>query len=811
MKYFLLLIFYSCLLITARAEEIFHAGPILKIEVERDGIKLPVYKVNHLKKHDKFSAQVDPNSIEGTKWLMVIAQINPTGSKIDKKVFDLSVGSITPEIEIMDDEFLPVVILAPQLRNLFGLYTSLNESSNLIVEALTADPQKFVDLKNIEQLNQAIVAISSGLDNLLEGQNSQKSVEIVKYLAQKFGLNEVDPNCFRENYINTQCVATDIVTNKNMIVPSSSDLGSVVGRGNALNLTSLLTQNLHLFSVASDFLTDKFRDQYNFSPSFARHLLKSTSVQFFSINRFQNGSVKTAYIYVPGWSDISSPKIQVSRDLPICISKHALDVSLDGKSPPVDYWRDWSLRLTDQKGNVVTLTDIAFNFFRSKVNLNINPDDYSNLEFPVKGEINYFYGFDNFKIDNLVLMQPMTPNNVSISGLDTLMSNEKGQIVFLDQDKLNCFESARVQQGNIRMPLRKDSGKSAQFSFDLKSFKPGSADLVIEQANTDLLVIPLTIQEKRSKIWSISHSELEQDLIANGEDLDRIKEITLGVSACLPSGVQDEPDGTKSLMFKCNGNISNNSKLPNEVVISYLDNNPKSERYNLTKRQAKPKYKLANTNANPILVFLSKNAVAWGLKQEDAIISDDSGINLTFVSTDDYKLQNGTYSIEMKFEDDPISSQKPIVFPLIGDKKTNELKTRKAITFNGYELPSIINNVLFRIKHNESGLSSDWSELKKSIVQIPVIEKTICQSVDKPLMLKGRGLNQIEWSSKTDNILNPINKTYISKLIKPCEGGQCLSIDIDNNVQTLFFKLNWIDDRLFGFSLNNAMKECVGN
>ena len=128
MKYFLLLIFYSCLLITARAEEIFHAGPILKIEVERDGIKLPVYKVNHLKKHDKFSAQVDPTSIEGTKWLMVIAQINPTGSKIDKKVFDFSVGGTTPEIEIMDDEFLPVVILAPQLRNLFGLYTSLNES-----------------------------------------------------------------------------------------------------------------------------------------------------------------------------------------------------------------------------------------------------------------------------------------------------------------------------------------------------------------------------------------------------------------------------------------------------------------------------------------------------------------------------------------------------------------------------------------------------------------------------------------------------------------------------------------------------------
>jgi hypothetical protein len=811
MKCFLILLMSFGLGVQAYSAEIFHSGPSLNISVERNGVSLPIYQVNHLKKGDKFSVQVDPVSMESTKWLMVIAQINPTGSKVDKKVFDLTVKNTEPQIEILDDEFLPVVILAPQLRNLFGLYTSVNESANLIVESLSTDPQKFVDLKNIDQLNQAIVAISNGLDNLLENQDSQKSVEIVKYLAQKFGLNEVDPNCFKGNYINTQCVATDIVANKNMIVPSSVDLGSVVGKGNVLNLTSLLTQNLHLFSAASDFLSNKFRDQYDFAPSFARHKLNSTSVELFSINRFQNGNVKTAYIYVPGWSEITSPKIQLVNDQPICISNSKVEVNLDGKSPPVDYWRDWDLKMTDKEGKTVNEKAVGFNFFRSTIQLKVKPDVYSSLVFPVKADFEYYYGFERYKIENLDFVSPIAKNKISISGLDTLVSNEKVQITFSGDEDLRCLESLKLKQGNIEIRLEKVLNNSRHFFADLKAFNAGSADLWVEQMNTDSIAIPVRIQAKRSKIRAVSHLELDQELVVNGDDLDRINDIQIGKSNCKPDVFQEESDSVTNLIFKCSDYILSNADLPSYVLVNYLNHDPGSEQFNLTKKQAKPRFKVVNSSNNPILVFLSKNAVSWGLKEDDPIISEDSGINLTFAAFGAYKIQPGSYAIEIKFEDDPVTAKNPIQFPLIGDKKTNELKTRKPIVFSSYDLPSIKNNVLFRIRHRESGLSGNWSELNKSIVQIPNVEKNICDAENRTILLKGKGLDLIEWSSETDNILNPKNKTSIARLIKPCEGAQCLSIMTKNEIKLLYFKLNWIDDRLFGFSMSNAIKECFGN
>lgn len=798
-----------CVVDAVNAGEIFHSGPTLEIQVKRGSTELPIYKINRLKKDDLLTVIVDPELIKDSKWLLVVAQINPSGSKVEQQVFDLSQKDLKVKINILDDEFKPVFVLAPQLRNLFGLYTSVDGSYELISDAISSDPQKFLELQKIDQLSQAILAISIGLDSLLETEEASKnSIEFIKSLVKKFGLKEINPNCIKSWYIDTQCVATDIINNKDMVLPSPNELTGLVGKNNTVSLTSLLTQNLHIFSVATDFFTNKYRDQYVFAPSFARHKLSSESVELFSLNRFQNGNIKTAYIYVPSWSDNLAPKIKLKNLSTMCLFSKEIDITLEGKSSPADFWHGWRINLSNSEKSYL-LNNIKFNFYKSRIILDLSREITVNSKVPYIGNIDYFYGFDLYKIEGINFSPPLSMDDLTLNGLDSFISGEKAKLILNTTSDFSCLNKIKLIQDGNEHSLNADQKIKNTFNVDLKEVHPGSAIIEIDQINVKAIQFNINIQEKKSKNISIFHYELEQDIYVSGDNLERIKNIQLGNSLCLPDILQEDQLGNSSLIFKCSDYIMENINLPEEVLINYLNNEPKSEKVSLSKVVAKPKFNLVNSENNPILVFLSKNAEAWGLKQDDFIVSDDSGINLTFSSYGSYKLTNGPYFLEIKFQDDRLTEKTPIQFALIADKKTGELKTRSPISFSSANLPSMNNYLFYRIKDSENNLYGSWSELKKSIIQTPILDQITCDAVNKNILVKGKRFNLIQWSSESDSVNNPKNKVTISKMLNPCDGEQCLLIEGKSNINKIFFKFNWIDDRLFAFDISEKFKKCL--
>ncbi|MEN9420664.1 MAG: hypothetical protein RLZZ107_135, partial [Bacteroidota bacterium] len=320
---FTIRILLALLILTANPKvfslELIHYGPVFDITVKRGEEKLPLFNVPRLKRGDVIQVIPDSSSLARGDWVLQLARVAPSGNLVETYGFDLTNLRTPPELEITADGQIPVILLAPQLRNLFGLYTSFTESSDLLSEVLKSDPQRFFDLQQVDQINQAITALSRGLDDLILNKSTEQAIAATKSLAIKFGVNQIDGTCFKNSAINTQCVAANIVANKDFALPANNELGLVMGQKRAADLTSFLTSNIKVFSEAGDFLTHKFRDQYDFAPTFGRRKGDSAQIELFSLSRFKNGTIKTAYVYVPAWFDGEAPLLQVNQKSPTCL------------------------------------------------------------------------------------------------------------------------------------------------------------------------------------------------------------------------------------------------------------------------------------------------------------------------------------------------------------------------------------------------------------------------------------------------------------------------------------------------------------
>ena len=206
----------------ASAQDVIHHGPSLQVNVQREGIVLPLARVNRLRTGDKLFVQPELETLAKGDWVLLLAQVSPTGNKVSSRYFSVQEMKGPAELEITAENQVPVIILAPQLRNLFGLYTSLSESANLLNEVLHADPQRFYDLQKVDQINQAIQALSDSLIRTVSGRKPLEAIQAAKDLAFKFGVRNLDPECFKNQLVNTECVATNIVTNKDFALPSTS-------------------------------------------------------------------------------------------------------------------------------------------------------------------------------------------------------------------------------------------------------------------------------------------------------------------------------------------------------------------------------------------------------------------------------------------------------------------------------------------------------------------------------------------------------------------------------------------------------------
>ena len=170
---------------TAAAQDTLHQGPALEVQVQRGDMRLPLALVNRLRSGDRLLVRPDVDTLAKGDWVLLLARVSPTGNQVASRHFDVHELKGYAELEIAADDQIPVILLAPQLRSLFGLYTSLSSSASLLDGVLRADPQRFYELQKVDQINQAIQAISRGLARSVSGRRPEDAIQVAKDLAAR--------------------------------------------------------------------------------------------------------------------------------------------------------------------------------------------------------------------------------------------------------------------------------------------------------------------------------------------------------------------------------------------------------------------------------------------------------------------------------------------------------------------------------------------------------------------------------------------------------------------------------------------------
>ena len=134
LKLFRLLISAIWLLASTAAwtQDVIHHDPILEVEVKRGENQLPLALVDKLRKGDLLLVRPDTETLAKGDWFLLLARVSPTGNQVVSQHFEVADLKSPAQFEITADNQAIVIMLAPQLRNLFGLYTSLNESVSQI-------------------------------------------------------------------------------------------------------------------------------------------------------------------------------------------------------------------------------------------------------------------------------------------------------------------------------------------------------------------------------------------------------------------------------------------------------------------------------------------------------------------------------------------------------------------------------------------------------------------------------------------------------------------------------------------------------
>ena len=461
-----------------RAEGVVHQGPVLDIRVQRGDQVLPLLLVPRLQMGDELLVRPDPESLAEGRWILMLGLIAPGGNQVRTRAVDPADLQEPARLEITADDQAPVIVLAPQLRNLFGLYTSFRESSALLDDIIQSDPQRFYDLQRLDEVNQAISALAQGLDDALLRRTPAESIAATRALAQTFGLSQVDPECFRNNSVNTQCVAINIVANKDFVLPAASELGLLAGAKGAADLTGFLADKLKVFSSAGDFLSNKFRDQYDFAATFGRRWRESSYTQLFSLTRFRKGNIKTAYVYVPASFKGSTPQLQVDSSSPLCLSRGVLPVRARERMPVLNPWHSWSLVLSDpDSGSPVTDTrELWFSPARNLLRFTppAVPAGLTRVQARVQGQ----FGFEPIELPPFTLVLPPSDLAAQLQGTETLIAGEQAELR-LDAASQACVQALRLSRDG-QVLARSSAEDPGRLAIDLRDTTAGPLALTME-------------------------------------------------------------------------------------------------------------------------------------------------------------------------------------------------------------------------------------------------------------------------------------------------------------------------------------------
>jgi hypothetical protein len=814
---------WSCVLSPGWAAEMIHHGPVMDIQIQRGEELLSIFQVSRLRRGDRFLVKPDLSSLAKGDWVLLLARISPAGNQVETRRFDLSQFKDYAAIDITADDQVPVLMLAPQLRNLFGLYTSFTESANFLQEVLLSDPQKFFDLQKVDQVNQAITALGQGLDQMMLTRAPEQALTAAKELAFKFGVQTLDPDCFKGNLVNTQCVAANIVASKDFSIPTSGDLSSMVGQKKAVDLTSFLMANVHALSQASDFVSHKYRDQYDFAPTFGRQKGDSRLTELFSLNRFRSGAIKTAYVYVPAWFNAPAPTLSVNEARAGCWLNGQIELKVQGRLPVAHYWHDWSLTVQDPQSRqrVAQLTQVSF--LPEHGLLRFDPSQLPTDRWPnggvLEARLSGRFGFEFVGPLTLRLALPLKGDlHAQVQGLDRLVAGDSTTLTLGTPATAACLDSLEVTANG--RTLGRSSGPQAQtLAVDLSQASAGAATLVVRQRGMPPQMVALNVQPPRAQIQSVEHAELDVTLQVAGEHLDRIAFIQLDEHRCEPLELR-ESKGRDVLVLSCTGDIRSNALLSDIVTVHHRGQAPAPLRVSLLKKSAPPRMQIAST-AQALLVRPSLKATRWGLTPGDTLLSDDSGLSVLLRAEPGYVMPRGNFGLQLRFVDDPATAAKPIEHPLIVDFTHQELRTRNPMSFQGVELPSIVNPLEYRVVHYPSHAVGQWTPMNRSVLLLPDLTHMTCADTADAYWIHGQHLDKIDAidalgptprattpaSTESTRGTEPNASLVATEPLRPAQldacdqGGLCLKVTTSERQPLWRIALRWVDQRVFHVQL----------
>ena len=795
----------------AWTQDVIHHGPVLDIQVRRGDSQLPLALVDKLRKGDRLLVRPDAETLAKGDWVLLLARVSPTGNQVVSQHFEVADLRSPAELEITADNQAPVIMLAPQLRNLFGLYTSLHESASLLNEVLRADPQRFFDLQKVDQINQAILAISQGLSKRVSGRKPQEAIQAARELAAKFGVSNLEPECIKNDAVNTECVATQIVFAKDFVLPSNGDLSAMVGNKKADDLNSFLLSNLRMFSEASDFLSNKYRDSYDFAPTFGRRQSSSARIELFSVARFRSGNIKTAYIYVPSWFSSNAPVLSSNERAPQCFTSGTLPLQVRGKLPLVNYWHDWKIEVFDPQNN--TLLGEARNilFDQESGILSFEPLAFDSQNRPMTNDVSIKlatqFGFSKVTLSTIGMRLPLIdPSEISkaLEGKSTLISGEKGQLKIRDANSASCVRSMEVQLPD-GSEIHNDSKEQTRIDLDLSKTAPTQLTMSVQQSGTDPIAVSLRVLKPKARITRVEHAQWENYVSIIGTQLERISHIEIGPAICTLDISTQSISLVNEQTFKCEADIRDNAQLSEQVVIVHHDDEPAAQRVLLNKKAAKPRFSISSSVNNSLVISPSAKALQWHLSPTDRYLSEDSGLNVLFQAKAPYTIQRGSYILQIRFKDDPQSDRQPINTTLIADFSHNELRTKNPINFSQSDLPSVINYLEYRIQHITSGQSSEWVNLPRSVIVLPDLQNATCSATNDSWLVSGKNLNLIDSIRIEDT---GKSEDFQPAQLVSCLQGLCLKVPAPLARDSIDIRMRWVDDREFNALIPGVTKDC---
>ena len=796
---------------SAHAESIVHQGPVLDIQVQRGEQRLPLFLVPQLRRGDRLLVRPVADSMARGDWILMLGLISPAGNQVRTRAVDPARLDGFATLDIDADEQAPVIVLAPQLRNLFGLYTSFAESGALLDQVIQSDPQRFHDLQRLDEVNQAISALAQGLDQLVLSRNPPEAIAAARALALRFGVSQVDPDCFRNNAVNTQCVAVNIVANKDFVLPSSSELGLLAGGKNMADLTGFITEKVKVFSDAGDFLSHKFRDQYDFAATFGRRQGDSGLTRLYSLARFRQGSIKTAYVYVPAWFTGKPPTLVPDDSRPLCLTAGRLEVRTPDRMPVVNHWHGWEMGFTDpasgallgQAAQVGFVSERGVFEFRAPATLGAHAAAL------VTATLQGRFGFEPAALAPLQLVVPAADMAGQLEGRDTLVSGESAELR-LGAPQAACVQALELlREGSVLARSTAEAG--ARLAVDLASTAAGPVTLRIALRGAPAQSLPLQVLAPRARIDTVEHTELEDDLLVSGQRLERIARLQLGSSpgagTCTPAGPPSAAETTASqglqqLRMRCDTDIRRNASLPASVLLHHSGDAPPPVQALLRKNAAPPRVRVA-PSANALLVRPSAKAHRWGLTPEQKLLSDDSGLSLLLQAVDGYTLGKGSYTLQLRFADDPASARTPISVPLMSDLANQELRTRQPVRLKGVELPTVINPLEYRVVHGSGGLSGPWTALQYAVLMLPELGSLDCAPTAGHWWLHGSQLDLID-EARWTSAATPAAGTAEAPALQPCPDGLCMLLPQTTAPERLSVRLHWLGQQTFSVDLGKG-------